>query len=479
MRDLFSLNKILNGFGKWVISFLLVILTYQLGYTVQQSDFSQILTYYIPFFLLYVLIFIGVSQSFKGKKEGFSIPSTLNWSISKPILFFLLLGIFLRGILVFSLPNLSDDIYRFIWDGRLILNGVNPFDQLPKYYIENDVQLAGITPQLFAKINSPEYFTIYPPVAQFTFAFSCWLFPNSILGSSIVMKLFLFAFEIGSLILIIKILRHFRLPQKNVLLYALNPLIIVEITGNLHFEGGMIFFFLLSVWFILSPLPSKTSILPEKRIIFSAVAMGLSIASKLLPLIFLPFLIKRLGWKKSLQYFSIIGLTLIVLFSPLISDVFINNFGKSLNLYFQKFEFNASLYYALRWVGYQIKGFNLIHVLGPVLAMITFSGILTMAYLERDISWRSLFQKCFWAICLYLFCTTTVHPWYVSLPIVLCLFTNFRFPILWSGFVMLTYINYSYNPYFENLWVVCIEYIAVLGLLIFEVFRNKNLGKVH
>ena len=162
----------------------------------------------------------------------------------------------------------------------------------------------------------------------------------------------------------------------------------------------MIFFFLLGIWLLVKG-KSEISTL---TFFLSALAMSFSIASKLLPLIFLPFLIKRLGWKNSIQYFLIIGITVALLFLPLINGAFLNNFGTSLNLYFQKFEFNASLYYVLRWIGFQILGFNLIYVLGPVLAVITFSGVLGLSIFEKESSWQNIFQKCLFAICLYLIC---------------------------------------------------------------------------
>ena len=365
-------------------------------------------------------------------------------------------------MLLFSLPNLSDDVYRFIWDGRLIINGYNPFDHLPSFYIQNNIEIPGINQALFSKLNSPEYFTIYPPVAQGIFAKACWNFPNNILASAMVMKFFLFLCEISSLFFIKKLLDHFQLPEKNILLYALNPLIIVELCGNLHFEAAMICFLLAAIYFFIK---NKNN--------WSAVMMSLSIASKLLPLIFLPFLIKRLGWKKSIQNFLIVGVILTLLFLPLASSVFINNFGESLDLYFQKFEFNASIYYLLRWAGFQVVGYNLIQQLGPILALLVFFGVLAMAYYEKEPDWKNLFEKMLFAICLYFACATIVHPWYVSLPLVLCLFTRFRFPVFWSGLVFLTYINYSYDFYFENLWIVSLEYILVFGYFRYEFFFKK------
>ena len=483
----------------WILKFgvgiLLIGLIYGLGYQTARYDFPQLIGLYSAFFLIYIGVFQFVSTK-------------------KTIAFFVGLSILLRLLLVFTTPNFSDDLYRFIWDGRLLTQGINPFDHLPSYYIENNSQIAGLTPELYQLLNSPNYFTIYPPVNQLIFAIATALFPTSIWGSSLVMKSFLFAFEIGSILLIIRLLQHFKLPPKNVLLYTLNPLIIIEITGNIHFEGAMVFFLLLAIWLMVV----------KRWWLFSALAFALSVASKLLPLMFLPLLVRRIGggkqsekfhpptpvsgeehpsnrqplgvitsivsliknrisisewlslnWVKIISYFAIIGITLVVLFLPLINGVFLSNFGDSLNLYFQKFEFNGSLYYSIRWMGFQIKGYNIIGTLGPVLAIIAFLAIILKTLFEQEPIWQNLFASMLFAICCYLFGSATVHPWYVAMPIVFCVFTRFRFPILWSGLIFLTYINYSYGEYFENLWMVGIEYVMVFGYLIYELFYSKDL----
>ena len=361
------------------------------------------------------------------------------------------------------MPNLSDDIYRFIWDGRLWLSGINPFDALPSTYIEQNNLPPLLNESLYKQLNSPNYFTIYPPVCQGIFIFGCWLFPQDILASAIVMKLFLFAFEVGTIFLLIRLLAIFNLPFQRVLWYALNPLLIIEITGNMHFEGAMIFFLVLALY-----------LLQTHKWVASALAFAFAIASKLLPLMFLPFLFWRLGWKRSLFYYSIVGVATIVLFLPLFSGAFIENFGDSLNLYFQKFEFNASLYYIGRWIGYQRVGYNLIGVIGPGLAAFAGISILLIAFLIKQNGFKDLPHFWLFAITIYLFCTTTVHPWYTALPIVLCLFTRFRYPILWSGLIFLTYINYSYAAYYENLWIVGLEYSLVFGWLIYEIYFPKK-----
>ncbi|MEM9820218.1 MAG: hypothetical protein AAF985_04075 [Bacteroidota bacterium] len=424
-----------DAYLKYPIAAALVALIGVLGFGVEQSDFLEMGLCFTLFFGLFLFVYQGLQKQ-------------------STVLFFIALGIVLRLILLFSLPNLSDDIYRFVWDGRLIIHGYNPFDQLPTYYLEKGIVIPGIDQSLFDALNSPEYFTVYPPICQAIFALASWVFPSSLEGATLVMKGIFLCFESGSILLIYKLLQHFQIPLKRVLLYAINPMIILELLGNLHFETAMIFFLLLAFWLLIRDKPW-----------LSAIAMAFAIAAKLLPLMFLPLLIRRLGWAKSFRYFTLLGLCLIVLFFPLLNNVLVSNLGESLGLYFQKFEFNASLYYLARWIGYQLSGYNMIAKFGPALALIVLFGILLMAFREKNLSWPSLAEKMMFGLCLFLFCSTTVMPWYVSTVVALSIFTTWRFPVFWSGLIMLTYINYSYTPYHENLWIVALEYVLLVSFI--------------
>ncbi len=402
-----------------------------LGFLVSQSSFRLIFGGYFLAFLAFVFILRSVA--------------------AEDIPFYLGVAVLARLVLVFAFPQLSDDVFRFIWDGRLINHGYNPFHYLPQDIMAEGWATPWLDQELYEQLNSRQYHTIYPPVAQITFAIATWLFPNSIYGSTLVMKIIIFLFEIGTLLLIPRLLKILKLPPENILIYALNPLVIVEVVGNLHFEGVMIFFLLLSLYWLYIT-----------RYYWSAVAMGLSIASKLLPLLLLMFLVKRLGWRLSLIYFTIVGLVLLLLYLPLFDGLFLNNFGSSLDLYFQKFEFNASIYYLLRWLGFVFTGYNLIAYTGPILAFFTFLGILITSVKEKGYTLANLPDKMLFAICLYLAFTPTVHPWYAILPLALGIFTRFRFPVLWTGLITLTYINYSYLPMLKNLWIVTLEISCVV-----------------
>ena len=361
----------------------------------------------------------------------------------------------MRIILWPSMPHLSDDIYRFIWDGKLLWAGVNPFSYLPIELKELAFPFPGLDEKLYSLLNSPEYFTIYPPICQLIFAASSFPAIEELGTSVIIMRSFFLLSEITTLKVIFSLLKKLNKPKYLWLIYAFNPLIIVELTGNLHFEAFMICFLLCSLYFLY-----------EHRIILSAIFMSLSIASKLLPLMFLPLMLTLLNTKKLIIYYIICGLSLVILFLPFISMDMVYGFQNSMGLYFQKFEFNASIYYLLRWLGFQSTGYNLIHKIGPIMGLITLLGILYLSYGIKNR--EELPSYMLLAFSLYLFTATTIHPWYVSLPLALCIFGHFRFPIIWSFLICLTYINYSYLPYKENLWLVSLEYLLVYGYFAYE-----------
>ncbi len=371
-------------------------------------------------------------------------------------------AILFRIALLFAVPNLSDDFYRFIWDGRLINNGINPFSEQPLYFLENpSLAPSNINQELYNKLNSNN-FTIYPPVLQGVFWVATFLFPTNIYGSVVIMKLFILAAEIGSLLLLKKLLQIFKRPSGDLIFYSLNPLIILEFMGNIHFEAFMVFFLLLSIYLIH---------LGKSKL--GAGAFALAVASKLNPLIFLPLLFKRLGWVGNLVFSSIVGVLTLILFTPLLGIDLYNGLSNSISLYFEKFEFNASIYYLVREVGYWIKGYNVIQIVGSYLALSTFILILSFSAWEwrRKVSTPVAFLFVYF---IYMAFATIVHPWYITPLIAFCVLTPFRFPLLWSFLIFFTYLGYGFKGYSENLLIVSIEYLVLLSFIIWEVRQNRK-----
>lgn len=362
------------------------------------------------------------------------------------------------------LPELSDDYFRFLWDGRLWAAGINPFLYLPSEVLDQPNVPAGINDALFTRLNSPDYYTVYPPIAQFIYGLASWIFPNSDLGAVVVMRIFLVLGDVLTFVSLRILLGYFRMPRSLAFLYLLNPLVIVEFSGNLHFEGLM-------MGFVLAAL----ALLVHKRWLLSAVLFALGVSTKLVPLIFLPFLIRFAGWRISLTYFATVALVCVALFAPFLSMTLIQNFASSLDLYFQHFEFNASIYYLFREVGYLWKGYNIIQWLGPLLSVLTFLAIVVWGLTAR-FGTRHTELPTAWmgAHTLYLLLAMVVHPWYIGVALALMPLTRFRYPAVWSAMAYLSYASYRTTDYIEDLNLVWVEYSVVGIVLLYDLFGNNK-----
>ncbi|NOS91192.1 MAG: DUF2029 domain-containing protein, partial [Cyclobacteriaceae bacterium] len=378
--------------------------------------------------------------------------------------FWILAALVFRGCFLFSIPQLSDDFYRFLWDGHLLNAGFHPFAHVPRYYIEQSVAVNGISNELFNQLNSPDYFTIYPPINQFIFWLSAKLGGDVIWIGVFVMRLFILLAEAGSIWFIRKIVTHHQLPRANVLIYALNPMIIVELTGNLHFEALMIFFLLASYWYLV-----------RNQLIPSALFFSLAICTKLLPIIFLPLFIVRLGWKRVSFFYSSIFLFTLFFFLPLLNWEIVAGFRESIGYYFKKFEFNASIYYLVREWGFWKYGYNIIQTVGWKLAMYAVAAI--GLFIAGD-SWKERKRKestTLWfgyllLLTIYFLFSTVVHPWYVCSLVAFSVFTTSRYAVIWSALILLTYVGYSTKGYHESLSLVMIDY-GLVGIFAFADWR--------
>lgn len=372
-------------------------------------------------------------------------------------------AVLFRLLLLFAMPQLSDDVYRFVWDGRLVAHGYNPYLYVPSQLLNTPIVVTcGLDRSLLQQLNSPNYFTVYPPFNQALFGVTAWLSPDSLLGNVVWLRVPIVLSEIGSLWLMVKLLRRLNQNPDLVLLYGLNPLVILELTGNLHFEAVMIFFALLATWLFI-----------EGRWPTSAGVLAIAIGTKLLPLLLLPLIVRRVGWRRGIGYSLLTGVCTAALFAPFASVELVQNVFSSINLYFQKFEFNASVYYVLRSIGYWIKGYNAIERIGFWLSITTTLSILWIAF--RWCTVPSSVQLIA-TLTLYFAFATTVHPWYVTTLVAASVFTRFRYPLVWSALIPLSYFTYHAQPYQENLWLTAVEYGIVAVVMIVEIrtYQTRN-----
>jgi len=383
------------------------------------------------------------------------------------------IGVVFRLLFLPAIPNLSQDFYRFLWDGRLIIQGINPYLVTPEVYLEAGNEVVNQANELYAGMGplNGGHYSNYPPINQLFFAIAALLSGKSILGATIVIRILIIAADIGILYFGKKLLEGLKLPIKNIFWYFLNPFIIIELTGNLHFEGVMLFFVVWALYLLF-----------KGRWLWAAILLGVSVSVKLLPLLLLPlffqFFVKKDGigrgfWHLT-KFYAITLLTIGFSFAPFLSSEFISNFSGTIALWFQDFEFNASVYYIIRWIGFQTIGWNIIADVGKILPLVIIFILLLFTFFRRNGSLQQLITTLLFGISVYFLLSTTVHPWYIATPLVLSIFTKYKFPVVWSLLVMLSYSAYVADGFSENLWLVALEYLGVLGYFVWELFFRKK-----
>jgi hypothetical protein len=183
-------------------------------------------------------------------------------------------GVVFRALLLPAAPSLSDDIYRYVWDGRVQAAGLNPYAHPPSSSALASLRDSDVHP----RINHPGVRTIYPPAAQILFAGARGPF-----DSPTGMKLLLVLLDIATSIVLWRLLARRGRPLW-VVVHAWNPLCIVEIAHSGHMDALPLFLLVVAL-----------ERLDAGRLAMAAMAIGLSAAAKFFALALLPFFGRR--WK--------------------------------------------------------------------------------------------------------------------------------------------------------------------------------------
>ena len=435
-----------NKFSLWLLFFLSVIIYFLIGFYIERKEF---------FILLISFIFLFNFQLYFLKQE-----------VNLKSIF--ILGIISRLSLIISIPELSQDFYRFIWDGSIHILGINPYLYKPNTLI-NLVQFP-LSELLFSKMGnlSAVNFSNYPPVSQYIYYLSGYFNNGEIIKPIITIRVIYLTSEIflffGVKNLLIKL-------GKNPLLigwYFLNPMIIIETIGNLHGEILMILFLIFSFIYLF-----------EKKIFLSSFFMSLSIATKLLPILIVPIFINYLGLRKFVHFISYLLLFSFLIWFPLFEKEVIFNFLNTIYLWFNSFEFNASLYYIIRFLGFKIFGYNLIKTISLFTPFIIVILICFFTFYKTNNKKSILLKNILLVYSIYFFISTTVHPWYIINLVILAIITGYLYPIIWSFTSLLSYSAYKNSGFEEVHLLIFIEYLIVYLVFIYEFKKKPLLKHIH
>ncbi len=325
-------------------------------------------------------------------------------------------------------PGTDDDIHRYVWDGRLQRLGYNPYLVVP-----SDPAVQGLHTAETRNLNNPDLPSPYPPGAQLFFRAV-----TAIRESTFALKAAFVLCEVLIVFLLLDVLRSSGQRVHLVLAFAWNPLLAIEVAGSGHIDivGALL-------------LVVSAAAVARRWRATAAVALGLAIAVKFLPIVLLPLYWKRVRIRDAALAAAVVG----ILYLPFL------NHGRipigSLGTYVHSFRFNGPVFAILdRFAPPQLLA-----------ALAVLVGLVTAVWLRRAAPEFSpdVFA---WPMAATLLCAPVVFPWYL-LSLLPFLTSASTVPIIiWTVSIYPTYMMWHWRMLGRPWgalpgWVMLLEYGCV------------------
>jgi hypothetical protein len=406
---------------------------------------------------LYLLAFAAYLAALVWLEHGGAWSALWAWST----------GIGARFILLWTTPSLSDDVYRYIWDGHVALNGISPYA-----YAINDRALDFLSIPERSLVNNAWMASPYLPAAQLVFFIAALIGRNPILLQGTMVLI-----DLGAALVIARLLKLAAFPARRLLLYLWSPLVIVEVAHGAHVDAWMVLLTLLAVQASLKREPVGN------QSILAPLFLALATLTKLIPALLAPVLFWRWSWFQRLLYPVLV--LLILLPFGLGAGWGLNQelngrglFGAIL-IYSSRWKFNSGLFFTLEKI---LGGEDSIAattsaklLLGFLLAAVLFTVFILARHHRGPRATLRLAALPFMA---YLLLTPTFHPWYL---LIVLAFIPFLPPaagedrrwwlaispwIYLSGAAVFSYLAYS-DPaqVYERPWVRLLQWLPTILLL--------------
>ena len=328
----------------------------------------------------------------------------------------------------------DDDIRRYVWDGRVQRLGYNPYIVVP-----SDPAVRGLHTGETRNLNNPDVPSPYPAGAQLFFRAV-----TAIHESTFALRVAFVVCDFAIVFVLLDVLRREERGAHLVLAYAWNPLLAIEVAGTGHID--IVGAFLLLVSF--------AALGREWRAI-AAVAFGLAIAVKFLPIVLFPLYWKRVRMRDAVLAAAVVAL----LYVP-----FLNGSGipiGSLLTYVQTWRFNDPVFAKLEQVAPQIAA-----GLPPLVGFVTATWLRNAKFVLGS---ADVFA---WPMAASLLCAPVVYPWYLLWPLPFLRSTSTLPILIWTVSIFPTYVVWHLRtlgrPWVVPGWITLIEYgsVAAAGAVI-------------
>ncbi len=323
----------------------------------------------------------------------------------------------------------DDDIHRYVWDGRLQRLGYNPYLVIP-----SDPADQGLHTPETRSLNNPDLPSPYPAGAELFFRAV-----TAIQESTFALKVAFLVCEFAIVFVLLDLLRCTGQGAHLILVFAWNPLLAVEVAGSGHIDivGALL-------------LLVSTVALVRRWRATAAVALGLAIAVKFLPIVLLPLYWKRVRIRDAVLAATVFGL----LYAPFLDRSFLNR-GRipigSLGTYVHSFRFNGPVFGALDQVA------------PPQLlaGLAVFAGFLIAIWLRRKAGEFSA-DAFAWPMAASLLCAPVVYPWYLLWLLPFLRSASAVPIIIWTVSIIPVYYVWHLRaigrPWLLPGWIMVLEY---------------------
>lgn len=350
------------------------------------------------------------------------------------IVFGLVLAVLWHVLFLLQPPGSDDDIHRYVWDGRMQRFSYNPYTAIP-----GDPALAKLHTSETRTLNHPDLPSPYPPGAQLFFRAV-----TAIHESVFALKVAFVICDFAIVLVLLDVLRRSGQAAHWVLAFAWNPLLATEVAGSGHIDivGALLL------------LVSFAALLRRWRAV-AAVAFGLAVAVKFLPIVLAPLYWRRIRVRDGALAAIIVG----ALYVPFL------NHGRiligSLGIYVQSFRFNDPVFAMLE------------RIMAPqvMAGLAVLAGLLTAVWMRRkSVEWSS--EAIAWPMAASLFCAPVVYPWYLLWLLPFTRSTSTLPLTIWTVSIIPTYYVWHLRtlgrPWLVPGWIMVLEYglVAIAAAVI-------------
>lgn len=386
-----------------------------------------------------------------------------------PLLPIIVFGVLFRGVLLCSEPIQEDDFYRYLWDGKVVASGLNPYRFTPREVsVARDDERRALQAyravaddgfaHVLARVNHPHLPTVYPPLAQAAFGLAAGLVP----GSLTALRVGFLLLDLGIVAALVGLLRRLERPVGWVLIYAWSPLVIKETVNSAHYDVLPTLFVMLAV---LASL--------HGRFLLAHAGVGFATLGKLFPVLLMPLCLAY-TWRRHGAYAAAGGLALTCLvvaggYLPFAAAG--NALWHGAGAFAEEWRTNSLAFPVVQSVVGERWLANGLAAGGVAVAVLI--GLRRAAGGTAD----ALPRGCFLVIGTLLLLSPVGNPWYYvwAMPFV-CLFPRASWLCL-SGLLGLYYLGFAflYRGQPETVgWITCVEYLPFYGLLLWEVWRVRR-----